>query len=82
MVLKLAGDEIREVHRALSVAYSDVLRQLSGEPGYLNPPGLELCRRKWKLESVLRQLDSPDEPPPVLQMVPGSPRRAWLGKAA
>jgi hypothetical protein len=83
MVLKLASDEVREVHRALSAAYSDVLRELSRVEGFVSPsPGLELCQRKWKLEAVLRQLDHSDDPPPLLELVPAGRREALRGEAA
>ena len=83
MVLKLASDEVREVQRALSAAYSDVLRQLGRVEGFLSPsPGLELCQRKWKLEAVLRQLDHSDDPPPVLELVSASRREAVCQEAA
>ena len=76
MVLKLASDEVQEVHRALSAAYVQVLRELSRVDGYLNrKEGLELCQRKWKLEALLHQLDHSDDPHPVLELVPaGQPR--------
>jgi hypothetical protein len=36
---------------------------------------LELCRRKWKLEALLHQLDHSDDSHPVLELVPaGQPR--------
>jgi len=71
MVLKLAGDEVQEVHRALSAAHLQVLRELSRVDGYANrKAGLELCQRKWKLEALLHQLDRSDDPHPVLELVP------------
>ena len=82
MILRLANDDIEEVRRALFSAYGGVIRELGKSAGFgLNPAGIELCRRKWKLEAMLRQLDCPEEPPPVLKMVP---RRdyATLGQAA
>jgi hypothetical protein len=71
MVLKLTSDEVREVHKALSAAHRQVLWDLSRVEPYVNrEAGLELCRRKWKLETLLRQLDQSDDPPPVLELVP------------
>ena len=71
MVLKLAGDEVQEVHRALSAAHLQVLRELSRVDGYANrQAGLELCRRKWKLEALLHELAHSDDPHPVLELVP------------
>jgi hypothetical protein len=71
MVLKLAGDEVQEVHRALSSAHLQVLRELSRVDGYTNrKAGLELCKRKWKLEALLHQFGRSDDPHPVLELVP------------
>ena len=83
MVLKLASNEVQEVRRALSASYVQVLRELSRGGGFPSgKPGLELCQRKWKLESLLRQLDRPDDPPPVLEVVPAGGRQALNGEAA
>jgi len=71
MTLRLASDDIEEVRRALSSAYGEVIRELGQSCGLGGgPAGIQLCRRKWKLEAMLRQLDGPEEPPPVLEMVP------------
>ena len=71
MILRLASDDIEEVRRALRFAYGEVIRELGKSAGLgFNPAGIELCRRKWKLEAMLRQLDCPDEPAPVLKLVP------------
>ena len=76
MVLKLTSDEVGEVRRALSAAHSDVLRELSRVEGFFSPkPGLELCRRKWKIEHLLHQLDQPADPPAPLELVSTSRRR-------
>jgi hypothetical protein len=32
--------------------------------------GIQICRRKWMREAVLRQLGGPEEPPAALGMVP------------
>ncbi len=70
MLLRISSDEAKELHDALSDAYSDVLRKLS-RGGSLDPePGLTLCRRKWKLEGLLRQLKHPASPSPALKLVP------------
>jgi len=71
MTLRLASDDIEELRKALSSAYREVIREL-GEFGSFgsNASGIQLCRRKWKLEAMLRQLDGPNEPPAVLKMVP------------
>jgi hypothetical protein len=83
MVLKLASNEVQEVRRALSAAYVQVLRELSRGGGFPSgKPELELCQRKWKLEFLLRQLDHPDDPPPVLEVVPAGGRQALHGGAA
>jgi hypothetical protein len=76
MVLKLASDEVQEVHRALSAAHLQVVRELSRVDGYVDrEAGLQLCQRKWKLEALLHQLDHSDDPHPVLELVPaGQPR--------
>lgn len=71
MTLRLASDDIEELRRALSVAYGEVIRQLGQSSGRgFDPTEIQLCRRKWKLEAILRQLDGPEEPPAVLRMVP------------
>ena len=68
MTLRLASDDVEEVRRALCSAYGEVELGQYGL-GY-SPAGIQLCRRKWKLEAMLRQLAGPEEPPPVLEMVP------------
>ena len=71
MVLKLTGDEVQEVHRALSEVHLQVLRELSRVDGYVNRrAGLDLCQRKWNLEALLHQLAHSDDPHPVLELVP------------
>ena len=76
MVLKLTSDEVGEVRRALSAAHSDVLRELSRVEGLMSPKlGLELCRRKWKLEDLLHRLGQPADPPVPLELVSASRRR-------
>ncbi len=83
MVLKLASDEVQEVQRALSAAYVRLIRELSRVDGCLNrKEGLELCQRKWKLEALLHQFDHPDDPPPVLEVVPADSRAALHSEAA
>ena len=83
MVLKLASDEVQEVHRALSAAYLQVLRDLSRGEGVLShKPGLELCQRKWRLEALLHQLDDSGDPPPVLELVPPGDREPSHSEAA
>jgi hypothetical protein len=70
MILKLSAEEVEEVRRALSSAHSEVIRDLgrsAGIGGY--DAGLVLCRRKWAIEAVLRLLDHPSKPAPVLNMV-------------
>jgi len=71
MTLRLGNDEIEEVRRALFSAHGEVIREL-GHSSSLggDPAGIQLCRRKWKLEALLRQLDGPEEPPAALEMVP------------
>jgi hypothetical protein len=71
MTLRITSDEIEEVRRALCSAYGEVVRELGRYYGLgYSAAGIQLCRRKWKLEAMLRQLDGPEEPPPVLEMVP------------
>ncbi len=83
MVLKIASDEVREVRRALSGAYRQVLWELSQVEPYVNRErGLELCRRKWKVDSLLRQLDRCDDPPPVLELIPAVSREDLNSEAA
>lgn len=83
MVLRLASDEVREVRKALSGAYRRVLSELGRVEAHLTrEQGVELCRRKWKLETLLRQLDHSEEPPPVLELVPLEQRGAWRREAA
>ena len=83
MVLKLASDEVREVHRALLAAYLQTLGQLSRVDGYLNrKASLELCQRKWRLEALLHQLGHSYDSPPVLELVPATNREALHSEAA
>jgi hypothetical protein len=71
MTLRLDSDDIEEVRRALSSAYREVIRELERSSGLGgSPTGIQLCRRRWKLEAMLRQLDGPEEPPAALEMVP------------
>jgi len=72
MTLRFANDDIEEVRRALSSAYGQVIRELGQFSGLRvrGPAGVQLCRRKWKLEALLRQLDGPEKPPATLEMVP------------
>ncbi len=83
MVLKLASDEVGEVHRALSAAYLQMLREVGRVDSYVDrKAGLELCRRKWRLETLLRQLDHFDEAPPALELVPAVSRKTVRSEAA
>ncbi len=83
MTLRLASDDIEELRRALSSAHREVIRQLA-QPGGIggDAPGIQLCRRKWKLEGMLRQLDGPLEPPAALEIVPRRPPAALEQVAA
>jgi hypothetical protein len=83
MVLKLASNEVREVHRALSAAYLQMLREVARVDSYVDrKAGLELCQRKWRLEALLRQLDNFDGPPPALELVPAVSRKTEQSEAA
>ena len=71
MTLRLATDDIEEVRRALFSAYREVLLKLAQCHGpSASPAGIQLCRRKSRLEAMLRLIEGPEEPPPVLAMVP------------
>ena len=72
MIVRFASDDIEEVRRALSSAYGQVIRELGQFSGLRvrGPAGVRLCRRKWKLEALLRQFDGPEKPPATLEMVP------------
>ena len=70
MTLRIANEDIQEVRRALSIVYAEVIRELGQRSGSASEAGIQLCRRKWKLEDMLRQLDSPELPPAALKMVP------------
>ena len=77
MVLRLASDEVQEVHRALTARYAEVLHEMSRAEGYFSSTrGQELCRRKWKLEALLHQLDHSEAPPPMLEFA--SPDRGEI----
>ncbi len=83
MVLKIASDEVQEVRRALSAAHTELLTKLSRVEGCLSyGSGLDLCRRKWTLENLLSQLDHPDDPYPVLELVTADQREASRMEAA
>ena len=83
MTLSLANDEVQEIRRALSTAHLQVLGELSRMESYLNrEAGLELCRRKWKLEALLQQLDHCDAPPRILEVVSPGNREAPHSRAA
>lgn len=72
ITLKVTSDDIEELRRALLNAYGDVIREL-GQVTCLRGPseaGIQLCRRKWKLEAMLGQLEGPEGPPAVLEIVP------------
>lgn len=81
MILRIATEDIEELRRALSSAYGEVIRELDQSSGRADPVGIQLCRRKWKLQALLRQLDGPEEPPAVLNLVPRR-NRAALEQAA
>jgi len=82
MTLRLASDDIEEVRRALSSAYGEVIRELGQFSGLgFSPAGIQLCRRKWSLEALLRQFDGPDGPPAALEIVPRR-ERATLKQVA
>src|SRR5689334_14489052 len=70
MTLRFAREDIEEVRRALSSAYGEVIRELGHFSGLRvrGQAGIQLCRRKWKLEALLRQLDNPEKPPAALKM--------------
>ena len=83
MTLRLASDDIEELRRALLSAYGEVIRALGQSSGLgRSEAGIQLCRRKWKLEAMLRQLDGPEEPPAILEMVPRRDRAALEQVAA
>jgi hypothetical protein len=83
MTLRLANDDIEELRRALTSAYREVTGELAQSSGSrVDPSGIQLCRRKWKLEAMLRQLDSPEGPPAALKMVPRRDRAALERVAA
>ncbi len=83
MVLKIASDEVQEVRRALSAAHTELLAKLSRVEGCLSHgSGLDLCRRKWTLESMLNQLDHTDDPSPVLEIVAADQQAASRMEAA
>jgi hypothetical protein len=70
MILRIKSDDIEELRKALSSAHLEVIRELGHSRGIgSDPVGIECCRRKWKLEGLLRQLEGPGEPAPVLQIV-------------
>jgi len=71
MILRINSDDIEELRRALSSAHREVIRELGHSHGIGSDlVGIEFCRRKWKLEALLRQLEGPGEPAPLLQIVP------------
>ena len=70
MTLKIASDEIEEVRRGLSFVYGEVIRELGQRSSCGSEAGIQLCRRKWKLEALLGQLRCPEEAPAVLEMLP------------
>ena len=71
MVLRLANDEVQEVQRALSAVHSEVLRELNRLDGFFSPDdALNLCRRKWKLEALLHQLNHSNGHAPGSGVVP------------
>ncbi len=71
MTFRLASDEIEELRRALFSAYHELILEIEQSRAMrFDAAGIELCRRKWKLETMLRRLDGPEEPPAVLKLVP------------
>ncbi len=57
MVLKLSKVEAQEVHKALSAAYLQVLGDLSRRDGCAPDSSVELCQRRWRLDTLLCQLE-------------------------
>jgi hypothetical protein len=83
MVLKLASDEVQEVHNAVSVAYRQVLREVGRVDSYVDrKAGLKLCQRKWRLEALIRQLEHSGASPPVLELVRADRREELQTEAA
>ena len=81
MTLRIASEDIQEVHSALFSAYGEVIRELGQSRGIGSSPArIALCRRRSKLEAILSQLEAPRKPAPVLEMVPrrGLARSAQL----
>ncbi len=69
MTLKIETQDIQELRNALFAAYGQVIQEMGLRFG-AGPSQIALCRRKWTLEGMLRQLDRGGEPPRVLQLVP------------
>ena len=70
MKLSVNSDDIEEVRRALSSAHREVIRELGRGCGVGGGPEIQLCRRKWTLEAMLRQLDDVEGLPAPLEVIP------------
>jgi hypothetical protein len=84
MILKLKADEVEEIRRALLSAYGGVIRELdqAGQAGGFDAAH-KLCRRKWAIQAVLKQLDRPSGPACVLTLIlPDRDRKTPINAAA
>ena len=62
MILKLTREDATEIRKALEAAHAEILRELSGLAGCgYSPKGIDLCRRKSRLEFLLACTERPPE---------------------
>ena len=68
MILNLTREDATEVRKALEAAHAGILRELSGLTGCgCSPKGIDLCRRKSRLECLLAIIERPSEVQTITQ---------------
>lgn len=62
MILKLTREDATELRKALEAAHAEISRELSGLTGCgYSRKGIDLCRRKSRLEFLLACAERPAE---------------------
>ncbi|MBZ5582621.1 MAG: hypothetical protein LAQ30_10545 [Acidobacteriia bacterium] len=63
MTLQLTREEVEELRKALAAAHGDALRELSTVAGCgVSAKGIDGCRRRSRIERLLRTLDGIGDP--------------------
>lgn len=77
MILKLTREDATELRKALEVAHTGILRELSGLAGCgYSPKGVDLCHRRSRLEQLLALIERRPEVQTMPQPAIATPRAA------